>query len=245
MALNLKLANAAVNAEADALSDQLDNGYLRIYDGTHPATADTAITTQTLLAELRFNATAAPAASAGVLTFNAFTSDPSANASGTATWFRALGLLRFVATGDATQAVQSASGTGVERFAAVGATAQAAQGAAGAALLRFVASGATAQASQAASGVGVVGGAIVGVGAIVQAPQTATGTGEVEEVAVPPLVGSGSAAIPFRFEPPTLVLVTGTGRTRQAPQRTQGRGAVNDDALILELTDHDLLGIAA
>lgn len=90
MALNLKLANAAVNAEADALSDQLDNGYLRIYDGSQPATADTAVGAQTLLAELRFNATAAPAASAGVLTFNAFTADASANATGTAAWFRAL-----------------------------------------------------------------------------------------------------------------------------------------------------------
>jgi len=28
-------------------------------------------------------------------------------------------------------------------------------------------------------------------------------------------------------------------------ERHGGRGAVNDDALILELTDHDLLGIAA
>ena len=89
MALNTQLANATVNAQADALSDLLDNGYLRIYDGTQPATADTAISTQVLLAELRFNATAAPAASGGLLTFNAITSDSSANASGTASWFRA------------------------------------------------------------------------------------------------------------------------------------------------------------
>jgi hypothetical protein len=90
VALNLKMANAAVNAEADALSDQLDNGYLRIYDGSQPATADTAIGAQVLLAELRFNATASGAAVAGVLTFSAFTADASANASGTAAWFRAL-----------------------------------------------------------------------------------------------------------------------------------------------------------
>ena len=37
---NLKMANAGVNAEADALSDQLDNGYIRIYDGAQPATGD-------------------------------------------------------------------------------------------------------------------------------------------------------------------------------------------------------------
>lgn len=87
---NLKLSNNVVNPQADALSDLADNGYLRIYDGTQPATADTAITTQVLLAELRFNATAAPAASNGVLTFNAITQDSNANNTGTASWFRAL-----------------------------------------------------------------------------------------------------------------------------------------------------------
>lgn len=87
---NLKLSNNVVNPQADALSDLADNGYLRIYDGTQPATADTAITTQVLLAELRFNATAAPAASNGVLTFNAITQDSNADNTGTASWFRAL-----------------------------------------------------------------------------------------------------------------------------------------------------------
>lgn len=90
MANNLKISSTAVNAQADALSDLLDNGYLRIYDGTQPANANTAITTQVLLAELRFNATAAPAASGGVLTMNSITQDSSADNTGTATWFRAL-----------------------------------------------------------------------------------------------------------------------------------------------------------
>jgi len=90
MANNLKISTTAVNAQADALSDLLDNGYLRIYDGTQPANANTAITAQVLLAELRFNATAAPAASGGVLTMNSITQDSSANNTGTATWFRAL-----------------------------------------------------------------------------------------------------------------------------------------------------------
>ena len=59
---------------------------LRIYDGTQPATGGTATT---LLAELTCNATAfAAAASGGVLTLNAITDDSSANATGTATWFR-------------------------------------------------------------------------------------------------------------------------------------------------------------
>lgn len=87
---NLKLSNNVVNPQADALSDLADNGYLRIYDGTQPATADTAISTQVLLAELRFNADAAPSAVDGVLTFNAITQDSNANNTGTASWFRAL-----------------------------------------------------------------------------------------------------------------------------------------------------------
>jgi len=90
MANNPKISSTAVNAQADALSDLLDNGYLRIYDGTQPANANTAVSTQVLLAELRFNATAAAAAAAGTLTMNAITQDSSANNTGTATWFRAL-----------------------------------------------------------------------------------------------------------------------------------------------------------
>lgn len=90
MANNPKFAQATINAEADAMSALLNNGYLRFYDGTQPANANTAVSTQVLLAELRFNATAAPAASGGVLTMNAITQDSSAKATGTATWFRAL-----------------------------------------------------------------------------------------------------------------------------------------------------------
>ncbi len=90
MALNTQMSDLVCNTQADALTTLLASGYLRIYSGTQPATADTALSGNTLLAELRFNATAAPAASGGVLTFNAITSDSSADASGTATFFRAL-----------------------------------------------------------------------------------------------------------------------------------------------------------
>ncbi len=61
------------------------SGLLRIYDGSRPASGGSATT---LLAELTLNSTFAPAASSGVLTLNAITSDSSANATGTATWFR-------------------------------------------------------------------------------------------------------------------------------------------------------------
>lgn len=89
MAMNTQLADATVNAQADALSALLNNGYLRIYSGTQPATANTALSGNTLLAELRFSATAAPAAVGGLITFNAITADSSADATGTATFFRA------------------------------------------------------------------------------------------------------------------------------------------------------------
>ena len=90
MSLNLKLSETTVNAEADAHSALLNSGYLRIYDGAQPANADAAIGAQVLLAELRFGATAFAAASGGVAAANTITSDSSANASGTATWYRTL-----------------------------------------------------------------------------------------------------------------------------------------------------------
>lgn len=88
MALNTQLTNLAVNTMVDALTALANSGKLRIYDGTQAATADTAVGAQTLLAELTLNATAFGAASAGVATAGAITADSSANATGTASWFR-------------------------------------------------------------------------------------------------------------------------------------------------------------
>jgi hypothetical protein len=70
--------NTAINAGTGA-------GLLRIYSGTRPATGGTATT---LLAELTLSDPAASSASSGVLTLNAITADSSADATGTATWFR-------------------------------------------------------------------------------------------------------------------------------------------------------------
>ena|SRR5204862_4089452 len=89
MSLNPKLANIGANAAADAVCALLNSGYIDIYDGTQPATADTAVTTQVKLARLTFGATAFGAAVAGVATANAITSDSAADATGTASWFRA------------------------------------------------------------------------------------------------------------------------------------------------------------
>lgn len=88
MALNTQLAYNSCNTEADALGPLLNNGKLRIYDGTQPANADTPVTSQTLLAELTFGDPAFGSASNGVITANAIMADSSANATGTATWFR-------------------------------------------------------------------------------------------------------------------------------------------------------------
>lgn len=88
MPKNTQLSNTAANAKANALARLLDNGYIRVYDGTKPANANTAVGAQVLLAELRHNATSAPAAVAGLLTYNAITQDTAANAGGSATWFR-------------------------------------------------------------------------------------------------------------------------------------------------------------
>lgn len=73
-------------AMVDAITTRAGNAaLLRIYDGTRPATGGTATT---LLAELTCGTPFAAGASNGVLTLGAITQDSSANASGTATWFR-------------------------------------------------------------------------------------------------------------------------------------------------------------
>lgn len=89
MAVNTQISDAAANAEANALARLLDNGYLKILSGTQPSSANSALSGNTVLATLRFNATSAPSAVGGVLTFNAITSDTNAAASGTAAFFRA------------------------------------------------------------------------------------------------------------------------------------------------------------
>jgi hypothetical protein len=74
------------SARADAITTYAGNsGKIRLYSGSRPALGG-AITT--LLAELTCNATFAPGAASGVLTLNAITQDSTADATGTATWFR-------------------------------------------------------------------------------------------------------------------------------------------------------------
>jgi len=79
------LRNNRLNQITTAIDAGAGAGLIRIYDGTQPATCGTATT---LLAELTCSDPSAGAASSGQLTLNAITADSSANATGTATWFR-------------------------------------------------------------------------------------------------------------------------------------------------------------
>lgn len=91
MAADPRLTNAAASAAADAVVDRIDAGgagTIKIYSGTIPTDADTAIGAQVLLATLTFSATAFGAASNGVATASAITDDSAADATNTAAWAR-------------------------------------------------------------------------------------------------------------------------------------------------------------
>lgn len=88
----IKLATQARNWACDGICGQaaLNNGYIRIYTATQPSGPNDA-SSGTLLAELRLNATDAfGAAATGVATAGSITDDTSADATGTAAWFRVL-----------------------------------------------------------------------------------------------------------------------------------------------------------
>lgn len=87
----LTFTTTVKNARADAISTQVgSNGKIRIYSGTVPADANAALSSNTLLAELACSTTFAASASGGVLTVNTIDPDTSADATGTATFFRVL-----------------------------------------------------------------------------------------------------------------------------------------------------------
>jgi hypothetical protein len=88
MGLNPKLTGLAATAEADAVAALLNDGWIRLYSGVQPSTADEAVSSQVVLAELRFGNPAFGSGSDGAAAANAISGDSSANATGTATWFR-------------------------------------------------------------------------------------------------------------------------------------------------------------
>lgn len=86
--MTISIATAQRNAALDALTSAIGaSGRLRMYDGTPPANANTALSGNNLLADLPLSATFAPAASGGVLTANAITTTNAA-LTGTASFFR-------------------------------------------------------------------------------------------------------------------------------------------------------------
>lgn len=100
LSLGTTIRNNKLNQITAAVDGGSGAGLLRIYSGTRPATG-AAITSQTLLAELTFSDPSFPAASSGAMTASAITSDSSANATGTATWFRVVDSAgTFVMDGD-------------------------------------------------------------------------------------------------------------------------------------------------
>lgn len=111
MALAPSITTAARNSAADAVVDLLDAGdsaaQLRIYSGTAPATAQDALSGNTLLAQLTMSDPAFGAAASGVATASAITQDSSADATGTATFFRC----GSVNSGTFTQVFQGEVGT--------------------------------------------------------------------------------------------------------------------------------------
>ena len=92
MASNLKFSAALKNAQLDAITTKAGaNALLKLYSGAQPASPDTAVTGQVLLATLTCAATFAAAASGGVLTANAIadgTGSAGASTGTNATWYR-------------------------------------------------------------------------------------------------------------------------------------------------------------
>jgi hypothetical protein len=98
MALNPFFSDAYAQASLAAGAALCNSGTLKVYGGSQPADSNTAVTSQTLLATLTLSATAfgSPSLSGSVpnrkatVTANTITGDSSADATGTATWFRVL-----------------------------------------------------------------------------------------------------------------------------------------------------------
>ena len=90
------ISNAAAIAAADAIVDRVDlnspPGHLKVYSGSVPTDADTALGAQVLLADLTMSnpafGAAADIAPGARATASAISDDTSANATGTASFFR-------------------------------------------------------------------------------------------------------------------------------------------------------------
>src|ERR1044071_4130976 len=89
MSLLTKLSNAAASAAASPVAVLANGGTINIYDGTRPTNANTAVTTQVLLASLTLPSPAFTTATNGQCTAHTISS-VTASGTGVATWFRML-----------------------------------------------------------------------------------------------------------------------------------------------------------
>lgn len=102
----LRFTSATANAQADALDDRINTGgagTLKIYTGSQPATADTAVS-GTLLATFTLSNPAFGSASSGVITLSGTPKTVAAVASGSAGYFR-------IANGSGTSVLDGSVGT--------------------------------------------------------------------------------------------------------------------------------------
>lgn len=109
MSATIRLADATRNATLDAIATRIDAGSgagtMKVYSGSLPTNANTAIGSQVLLGTLTFSDPCAGSAASGVLTFDAITQDSSADATGTIGWAR-------LADSDGTTVMDVSAGTG-------------------------------------------------------------------------------------------------------------------------------------
>lgn len=87
--MTLSINTPIANAMLDAYGANFNNGTLKVYGGSVPANAAAALGGATLLGTLAMGATAFPAAAGGSITANAITQDAAADATATATFYRA------------------------------------------------------------------------------------------------------------------------------------------------------------
>ncbi len=86
--MSLSRTAATKNLALDAAYDRGTGMLLKVYSGTVPANADASLGAAVLLSTLTLSSTPFTAASAGVKTASAITSDTAAAATGTASFFR-------------------------------------------------------------------------------------------------------------------------------------------------------------
>ena len=87
MPRNTQVSDSAVNGMADLLARRLDGGFLKMFSGEQPSSADVELTDQKLLAINRFQPLSAPPAEHGVLKFHDLLPD-FAVGDGEASWYR-------------------------------------------------------------------------------------------------------------------------------------------------------------